>query len=154
MSGQMLGWWKRVRDGTLTKVRVAGRLHAQRDFRVRFRAVLARGAASGCAKAAGTCREMLRGEVSMVLFAFVDGVEPRNNAAERALRHGVLWRRMSHGPKSMQGSEYLACFWSVVETCSQQGRCVWDFLTICMASAAQGRSLASLLTLPNSAQAA
>ncbi len=28
MSGQMLGWWKRVRDGTLTKIRFAGRLHA------------------------------------------------------------------------------------------------------------------------------
>jgi transposase len=40
MSGQMLGWWKRVRDGTLTKVRFAGRLHAQREFRLRFRAVL------------------------------------------------------------------------------------------------------------------
>jgi hypothetical protein len=48
MSGQMLGWWKRVRDGTLTKVRFAGRLHAQREFRVRFRAVLERGSACGC----------------------------------------------------------------------------------------------------------
>ena len=58
----------------------------------------------------------------MFLFAFVDGVEPTNNAAERALRHGVLWRKMSHGPKSVVGSEYLACIWSVVETCRQQGR--------------------------------
>ena len=90
LSGQMLGWWKRVRDGTLTKVRFAGRLHAQRDFLVRFRVVLARGAACGCAKAAGRCRELLRGEESMFLFSFVDGVEPTNNAAERALRHGVL----------------------------------------------------------------
>ncbi|HTU92549.1 MAG TPA: hypothetical protein VMF69_20880 [Gemmataceae bacterium] len=65
MSGQMLGWWKRVRDGTLTKVRFAGRLHAQRDFRVRFRAVLERGSACGCAKMAATCRELLHGEVSM-----------------------------------------------------------------------------------------
>src|SRR6516225_3893656 len=71
------------------KVRFAGRLHAQREFRVRFRAVLERGSACGCAKTAGTCRELLRGEVSMFLFAFVDGVEPTNNAAERALRHGV-----------------------------------------------------------------
>jgi transposase len=90
MSVQMLGWWKRVRDGMLTKVRSANRLHAKREFRVRFRAVLERGSACGCAKTAGTCRELLRGEVSMLLFAFVDGVEPTNNAAERALRHGVL----------------------------------------------------------------
>jgi transposase len=154
MSGQMLGWWKRVRDGTLTKVRFAGRLHAQREFRVRFRAVLARGSVCGCAKTAGTCRELLRGEVSLFLFAFVDGVEPTNNAAERALRHGVLWRKQSHGPKSVAGSEYLGCIWSVVETCRQQGRGVWDFLTACMAAAAEGRVLPSLLTVPSDVQAA
>lgn len=58
LSGQMLGWWKRVRDGTLTKIRFAGRLHAQRDFRVRFRAVLRRGSRCGCARTAATCREL------------------------------------------------------------------------------------------------
>ena len=154
MSGQMLGWWKRVRDGTLTKVRFAGRLHAQREFRVRFRAVLARGAACGCARTAGTCRELLRGEVSMFLFAFVDGVEPTNNAAERALRHGVLWRKQSHGPKSIAGCEYLGCIWSVVETCRQRGRNVWEFLTACMVAAAQGRIMPSLLTVPSDIHAA
>lgn len=154
MSGRMLGWWKLVRDGTLTKVRFAGRLHAQRDFRVRFRAVLSRGAACACAKTAGTCRELLRGEVSMFLFAFVNGVEPTNNAAERALRHGVLWRQMSHGPKSVVGAEFLGNIWSVVETCRQQSRGVWDFLTACMAAAAEGRVLPSLLSLPNTAYVA
>ena len=108
----------------------------------------------GCAKMAGTCRELLNGEVSMFLFAFVDGVEPTNNAAERALRHGVLWRKMSHGPKSVAGSEFLGGIWSVVETCRQQGRGVWDYLTACMAAAAQGRVLPSLLTVPNDVQAA
>jgi transposase len=151
LSSQMLGWWKRVRDGTLTKVRFAGRLHAQGEFRVRFRAILERGSTCGCAKTAGTCRELLRGEVSMFLFAFMAGVEPTNNVAERALRHGVLWRKMSHGPKSVLGSEYLGCIWSVVETCRQQGRDVWDFLTACMAAAAEECSAPSLLTPPNAA---
>src|SRR5262249_56067295 len=32
LSGKMLGWWKRGRDGTLTKVRFAGRLPAQHEF--------------------------------------------------------------------------------------------------------------------------
>jgi transposase len=154
MSGQMLGWWKRVRDGTLTKVRFAGRLHAQRDFRVRFRTVLKRGSMCDCAKTAGTCRELLRGEVSMFLFAFVDGVEPTNNAAERALRHGVLWRKQSHGPKSVAGCAYLSCIWSVVETCRQRGRDVWGYLTDCIAAVAAGRAVPSLLARPNAAAAA
>jgi len=143
-----------VRDGTLTKVRFAGRLHAQREFRVRFRAVLERGSACGCAKSEGTCRELLRGEVSLILFAFVNGVEPTNNAAERALRHGVLWRKMSHGPKGLVGSEYLGRIWSVVETCRQHDLAVWDFLTACMAAATQGRVLPSLLTVPGDVHAA
>ena len=90
----------------------------------------------------------------MFLFALVDGVEPTNNAAECALRHGVLWRKMSHGPKSVGGLEYLACIWSVVETCRQQGRGVWDFLTACMAAAEEGRIMPSLLTLPSDVHAA
>ena len=146
MSSQMLGWWKRVRDGTLTKVRFAGRLHAERDFRVRFRAVLRRGSVCGCAKTAATCRELWRREVSLFLFAFVSGVEPTNNAAERALRHGVLWRKQSHGPKGERGCEYLSCIWSVVETCRQQGRNVWSYLTACVWASAQGQVAPSLLT--------
>jgi hypothetical protein len=37
----------------------------------------------------------------------VEGVEPTNNAAERALRHGVLWRKVRHGPKSVKGYDFL-----------------------------------------------
>ena len=151
---EMLGCWKRVRDGTLTKVRFAGRLHSQRDFRGRFRAVLTRGSICGCAKTAATCRELLRRQVSLFLFAFVSGVEPTKDAAERALRHGVLWRKVSHGPKSAVGSAYLANIWSVVETCRQQGRCVWDYLTAYTAAAAEGCTMPSLLTLPIDAHAA
>ncbi len=154
LSGQMLGWWKRVRDGTLTKIRFAGRLHAARDFRVRFRAVLAWGAACGCAKTAAVCRELLGREVSLFLFAFVSGVEPTNNAAERAVRHGVLWRKQSHGPRSMDGREYLSCIWSVVETCRQRGRGAWDYLTACLAAAAERHVLPSLLTPAVDAHAA
>lgn len=103
MSGQLWGWWKRVRDGTLTQVRFAGGLHVERAFRVPFRAVLRRGRVCGCARTAGTCRELWRREVALFRFAFVSGVEPTNNAAERAWRHGVLWRKQSHGPKGARG---------------------------------------------------
>ena len=85
LSGKMFGWWRRVPDGTRTAVRFAGKMHAGRDFRVAFRAALARGAACGCAKTAGTCRDLLGREASLFLFAFVGGVEPTNNAAERAV---------------------------------------------------------------------
>jgi transposase len=90
----------------------------------------------------------------MFLFVFVDGVEPTNNAAERALRHGVLWRKQSHGPKSAVGCAYLSCIWSVVETCRQQGRDVWSYLTECVAAVAQGFAVPSLLNAQTAALAA
>jgi len=40
----------------------------------------------------------------MWLFITVEGVEPTNNAAERAIRPAVLWRRTSFGAQSQAGS--------------------------------------------------
>ena len=152
LSDDLFGLWRRVRDGTLTHLRFAGKMHAGRDFRARFRAALERGAVCGCAKTAGTCRELLDREVSLFVFAFRAGVEPTNNAAERAVRHGVLWRKQSHGPRSAAGATYLANIWSVVETCRQHGRNAWGFLAACVEAADHGRPLPGLL--PTQAQAA
>jgi transposase len=152
LSDDLFGLWRRVRDGTLTRARFAGKMHAEREFRTRLRATLERGAACGCAKTAGTCRELLDREVSLFVFAFHAGVEPTNNAAERAVRHGVLWRKQSFGPKSAAGAAYLAHIWSVVETCRQHGRNVWAYLAACVAAADHGRPLPELL--PAQAQAA
>jgi len=44
---------------------------------------------------AGTCRELLKHNAALWTFVYHEGVEPTSNAAERALRHGVLWRRCS-----------------------------------------------------------
>lgn len=123
-------------------------VHAQRDFRVRFRAALERGTLCACAKTAGTCRELLGREVSLFVFAFHAGVEPTNSGAERAVRHRVLWRKQSHGPKSAAGAAYLANIWSVVETCRQHGRNVWDYLAAGVAAADHGRSLPTLVPVP------
>jgi len=46
-----------------------------------------------------TCRQLLQLEPAM-LFITVEGVEPTNNAAERAIRPAVLWRRTSFGAQS------------------------------------------------------
>jgi transposase len=152
LSDELFALWKRVRDGTLTRARFGGKLHADRDFRARFRSALDRGAACGGAKTAGTCRELLDREASLYVFAFHPGVEPTNNAAERAVRHGVLWPKQSGGPRSTAGAVYLANIWSVVETCRQRGRNVWAFLTACIDAADHGRPLPDLL--PTQAQAA
>ena len=151
-SNALFALWRRVRDGTLTQAQFGAQMHADRPFRTRFRAVLQRGAGCGCAKTAGTCRALFDREASLYRFAFHDGVEPTNNAAERAVRHGVLWRKQSGGPKSDTGAAYLAHIWSVVETCRQHGKNVWEYLAASVEAADHQRPLPDLL--PPEVQAA
>jgi transposase len=79
----------------------------------------------------GTWAEILRVEESLWTFARVVGVPPKNNAAERAERHAVIWRRISGGTDSARGSRFVERMLTVVATCRQQGRNVLDYLTSC-----------------------
>ena len=44
-----------------------------------------------------TCQQLLKVEPALWTFVTTVGVEPTNNAAERALRPAVLWRKNSFG---------------------------------------------------------
>ena len=89
------------------------------------------GTAYGCAKTEATCDELSSLEQALWTFAYREGVEPTNNAAERALRHAVLWRKTSGGTDSATGSRFVERILGVVATCRQQDRNVWDYLTDC-----------------------
>jgi transposase len=62
-------------------------------------------------------------------FAAVEGVPPHNNAAERALRHGVIWRKTSHGTDGERGSRFVERLLTVIETCRRAGRNAFAWLT-------------------------
>ena len=98
-----------------------------------------------CARTRGTCAEILRVEESLWTFARVEGVPPTNNAAERAERHAVIWRRISGGTDSVAGSRFVERMLTVVATCRQQGRDVLDYLTSCFEAARSGQAIPSLL---------
>ena len=66
------------------------------------------------AKTVRTCRQLLKVEPAMWLFVTVEGVEPTNNAAERAIRPAVLWRRTSFGTPRLAGSHFVARLLTVV----------------------------------------
>ena len=79
-------------------------------------------------------------------FLRVRGIEPANNAAERALRRGVWWRKSSGGTSSEWCSRFVERVLSVVATCRQQGRNVLEFLTRCFHARTVGQPAPSLLT--------
>ena len=138
-------WWYRVRDGTLSRSTFRRYVAILRPW---VRSQLESGSECGCARTAGTCRDLLAVEPALWTFVRVEGIEPTNNAAERALRHAVQWRKTSYGTESEAGSRFVENVLTVVATCRQQGRNVLEYLTGCCRSAIHGLAAPSLLPWP------
>jgi transposase len=62
-------------------------------------------------------------------FVYVEGVEPTNNDAERALRKAVILRKTSFGTKSATGSAFIARMLTVVGTARRRGIDLLAWLT-------------------------
>jgi transposase len=100
---------------------------------------------------AGTlCGNLLDSWPALWTFTRVDGVEPTNNAAERALRPAVLWRKGSFGTQSDSGSRFVERILTVAASCKQQGRGLLDFLVSAITAARLGLPPPSLLPAPAS----
>lgn len=67
-----------------------------------------------------------------------------NNAAERALRHWVISRKISSGTRTPQGSRAFALLASVIDTCRQRGVSPWPYLAAVIAARRRGDAPPSL----------
>ena len=139
----LLAEWRRVRDGTLTRAAFASETLAW--LRPEVATLLAAGAAGAGAKTAGVCASLRGIEAGLYTFASVEGVEPTNNAAERALRHAVCWRKTSGGTDGESGSRFVERVLTVVASCRQQGRDVLAVLTEAVLASRTGATPPSLL---------
>ena len=99
------------------------------------------------AKTVRTCRPLLKVEPALWLFVAVEGLEPTNNAAERAIRPAVLWRRTSFGSQSAAGSVFVARMLTVVTSLRSQNCNVLEFMTEAVRASRQGSSASSTLLL-------
>lgn len=138
----MFHLWHRVRDGTMTRVAFQELMTPLREQVVTW---LEEGQSCSVRKVAGRCREILEVESALWTFVHVEGVEPTNNAAERILRQGVLWRKSSFGTDSPNGSRFVERILTVVTTLRLQKRNVLDYLTAACQAALQGKPPPSLL---------
>jgi transposase len=142
LSGLVFAWWKRHEAGSVHRQTLRGYAAGLRPV---VRSLLEDGAACPCAWTAKVCRKLLAGESHLWTFATREGVPPHNNAAERALRHGVIWRKTSYGTDSEAGSRFVERMLTVAATCRQRGRDVLEFLTSCLQARLGGSSAPSLL---------
>jgi transposase len=141
-SNKLFESWHKVRNGT---IRRSTFLQTVSWLRPMVRSSLERGAVCACPKSATTCAELLRLWDCLWTFTGVEGVDPTNNAAERALRHAVIWSRISGGTDSEIGSRFVERMLSTVATCRQQGRDVLGYLTDCFRAALRGGAIPSPL---------
>ncbi len=114
-------------------------------LQARLGRLLRRGQENPDRKAAGLCRELTKWWPALWTFARVDGVEPTNNVAERALRPAVLWRKGSFGSDSEAGSRFAERLLTVAATCRQQGRPLLTFLVAASEAVLRGSPAPSLL---------
>jgi transposase len=110
-----------------------------------LRDLLQSGAALACAKTAAFGDNLLELEPALWTFVRVQGVEPTNNAAERALRPAVLCRRRSFGCHSEGGCRFVERMLTVVQTLHLQGRRVIDYLADAITAHRQGLPAPRLL---------
>ena len=117
-----------------------------RPIRKRVNSLLLRGVFSGNKRLVGMCRELYKHRQWLWTFTQVEGVEPTNNAAERALRPAVIYRKLSFGTQSDKGSRFIERMLTVSETCRLQKRSVYEWLTAAVEASLHGQQAPSLLT--------
>jgi transposase len=140
---QMFRHWARCRDGTITR---AGMLRLMRPIREEVNGLLLRGVFSGNPKLMGMCNPLYNHRDWLWTFLDMGGVEPTNNVSERALRPAVIWRKLSFGTQSAQGSRFVETILTVVETCQRQSRNSFHYITAALQAHFANRPIPSLLS--------
>jgi transposase len=124
--------WHAFRRGQIAREQLQA--HA-RPVQARIGRLLRRARDSNHWCAAPLGRDLLRYWGSLWTFLSVAEVEPTNNAAERALRPAVLWRKRSFGHQGESGRVFVERLLTVVGSLRLQGRNVLAYLeAVCRAA--------------------
>ncbi|HEX4147146.1 MAG TPA: IS66 family transposase [Pirellulales bacterium] len=137
---ELFALWKRSRDGTITRGTFERRMA---PIRREIDALLLRGYFNALTR--GFCKELVEHREYLWTFSEVEGVEPTNNAAERALRQAVIWRKLSFRTQSASGSRFVERMLTVIETGRRQNRNVFVWLTEAMQANLHGETAPPLL---------
>jgi transposase len=85
------------------------------------------------------CTGLLDRYDALWTFTRIAGVPATNNTAERALRHGVLWRKTSYGTQTDHGNRAVERLLTIRETCRLQRRRLHTYLAEAIAAHQHGQ---------------
>ena len=150
---QLFGHWHRYKEG---KIDWPALQQSCRPIRQTFETTLQRvvelgyqrGERTPWASTVRTCQQLQKVTGGLWTFLEIEGIEPTNNAAERALRQSVIQRKISQGVQSRQGAICRSRLLTVTTTLRQQGRDVWEFLEQAWIAHHRGGVMPSLLSNP------
>ena len=80
-------------------------------------------------------------------FVTTPEVEPTNNRAEQAIRFVVIDRLITQGTRSEAGRLWCERIWTVIATCAQQGKSVYQFLKQAAVNWFNGATAPSLIPI-------
>jgi IS1 family transposase len=86
-------------------------------------------------------KEILNDWQAVVAFVSHSHLPVTNNEAERALRHAVIARYITHGTRSAEGSDAYAALLTVIETCRRRNLSPWPYLAEVIALRRKGLSV-------------
>jgi transposase len=147
---KMFYYWHRTRDGTIPRQEF---LDVMTFHKERVEALLERGKSYVPSKTSRQCAEVLKVRAALWTFLDVEGVEPTNNKAERAIRPAVIWRKLSFGTHSAEGSRFVERLMTAATTLRQQKRNVVDFIADVCTAHVRGLPPPSLLPAQETAPA-
>ncbi len=140
--GRMMSAWHACKRGEISYAQLERDVATYRQEFVE----LCQQAAECCeASSARKLTKLADSAESFTTFASQPGVEPTNNAAERALRPLVLWRKRSFGTQSQWGTWLVTGLMSIRETLRQQGRRLFGWLRDALIAHATGSDLPRVL---------
>ena len=150
---QLFGHWHRYKEG---KIDWPALQQSCRPIRQAFETTLQqvvelgyqRGERTPWASTVRTCQQLQKVTDGLWTYLENEGIEPTNNAAERALRQSVIQRKISHGVQSASGAVCRSRLLTVTTTLRQQGRDVWEFLEQAWIAHHRGGVMPSLLPDP------
>ena len=114
-------------------------------LRERIAELLGKGARGRHKRTANFCTGLLDEYDALWTFCEAPGIDPTNNAAERALRHAVIMRKTQLHTQSEDGNRWIERICSVRETCRLQERSAIAYLVEAASAAHQGLPAPSLV---------
>lgn len=143
---KMFRLWHRFREGQLCREEFQSQLA---PIQATFQALLQMGSAGDCKRTARLCASLETWWEALWTFATHEGVEPTNNAAERALRGAVIWRKTSFGHQSDGGKQFVETMLTVSGSLKLQHRAALPFIRAACEARLSGTPHPSLLPQDN-----